>query len=375
MRQLLAGVLGLALVAPAWADDKPKADAPPVAKAKSPKDQVQELAEGFQKEMGDLQKEFRAAKTQEEKMKIRDKALNQVSVDYAKKMMAVATANPKDPAAVDALEFVCSAPGDKVAPLVPDALKLLLANHAGSEQLVTISQAMRMRDDGEKLIRDIREKTTNPSVKLQVGFVLAESLREKDEATEAENKEAEKLLVDFIAGAKERKDIPPALVAGAEAGLKELRTFAVGKPAPAAESKDLDDKAVKLADYKGKVVVLDFWATWCGPCKGMIPHERELVKKHAGKPFVFVSISADEKKEDLTNFLKEESMPWVHWFGGPGGGGVIAAWNIHAFPTMYVIDANGVIRGKIVGGGPKNEKKLDELVEKCVKEAKDNGTE
>src|SRR5438105_4463416 len=108
MRHFWAGVLGLALLAPARADDKPKADPP--AAAKSAKDQVEDLTRAFQKEMGDLQKDYQAAKTADEKSKIRDKALNHVAPDYAKKMLAVAAANPKDPAAVDALVFVCAAP-------------------------------------------------------------------------------------------------------------------------------------------------------------------------------------------------------------------------------------------------------------------------
>jgi thiol-disulfide isomerase/thioredoxin len=373
MRYLLAGALGLALLAPAWADDKPTTDKAP-AKAKTTKEQVEELTHGFQKEMGELQKEFQSAKTPEEKEKIRDKALNHVSADFAKKMLAVAVANPKDPAVVDALVFVCVAPGEPAGVLVPEAVKIMLREHAGSEHLAGICQSLARRDDGDKLIRDIRAKSTSTVVQFQAGFFLAEALREKDEPTDADNKEAEKLLVDFVAAAKDRKDVPEGMLGAAEGSLKDLRLFGIGKPAPVAESKDLDDKAVKLADYKGKVVVLDFWATWCPPCRGMIPHERELVKRNAGKPFVFISVSADEKKDDLTKFLKDEPMPWVHWFGGANGG-VVADWNIHAFPTMYVIDAKGVICGRIRGGGPKSEKRLDEYVEKLVKEADGKASE
>ena len=164
------------------------------------------------------------------------------------------------------------------------------------------------------------------------------------------------------------KDLPKEVLENAEGNLFELRNLVIGQAAPEAESNDIDGKAVKLSDHKGKVVVLDFWATWCGPCVGMIPHERDMVKKHEGKPFVFISVSADEKKEKLKEFLEKEKMPWTHWWNGQDGG-VVKKWNVRAFPTMYIVDAKGVLRAKIVGGGDESEKKLSETVEKLVNEA------
>lgn len=358
MVRTCAGILSISLLVPAWAADPPK----------SAKEQVDEIGRAFQKEMDELQKQFQEAKSPEAKDRLRDKALNQVSPGYAKKMLAVAKAHPKDPAAADALVFVCAAPGAAQSPLVPEAVTLLLRDHAGSDQLGVVCQQLAGREDGEKLLRSVRTGATNKSIKVQAGFFLAESLREKDDATAAQTQEAEKLYDEFVTAAKSAKDLPPEMVRDAEAGLKDLRVFAAGKPAPPTDGADLAGKKVSLADYKGKVVVLDFWATWCGPCVGMIPHERELVKKYAGRPFAFVSVSADDKPEDVTAFLKETPMPWDHWFGGKGEG-VTAAWNVRAFPTVYVLDAKGVIRGRIVGGGPRAEKRLDELVAAAMKDA------
>ncbi|MEZ6140110.1 MAG: TlpA disulfide reductase family protein [Zavarzinella sp.] len=144
--------------------------------------------------------------------------------------------------------------------------------------------------------------------------------------------------------------------------LFEIKNLSVGKIAPDAESVDVStDKPAKLSDFRGKVVVLDFWATWCGPCKQMIPHEREMVKKLKEKPFVLVSISADDGKEELTEFLKTTEMPWVHWW--QKGGPLFEKWNVNSLPTIYVIDAKGVIRYKNVRG-----KDLEEAVEKLLAE-------
>jgi thiol-disulfide isomerase/thioredoxin len=116
------------------------------------------------------------------------------------------------------------------------------------------------------------------------------------------------------------------------------------------------------------VVVLDIWATWCAPCKAMIPHEREMVERLRDKPFVLVSISADEQKETLTKFLAREKMPWTHWWNG-NEGGILEDWDVQGYPTIYVLDAKGVIRHKDLRG-----EKLEEAVNKLLEErAKEQG--
>ncbi len=141
--------------------------------------------------------------------------------------------------------------------------------------------------------------------------------------------------------------------------------LSVGKPIPEAVSKGLDGKEVKLSAYKGKVIVVDIWATWCPPCVAMIPHERELVKKLKDKPFVLISVSVDDNLTTLKAFLKDNEMPWVHWHEGPSGD-IISDWEVESFPTILVIDHKGIIRFKDV-----RDKKMDEAVEKLLKEMED----
>ncbi|MCS6852721.1 MAG: TlpA family protein disulfide reductase [Gemmataceae bacterium] len=148
--------------------------------------------------------------------------------------------------------------------------------------------------------------------------------------------------------------------------LYELRHLAVGKLAPDVEGTDLDDKKAKLSDFRGKVVVLDIWATWCRPCRDMIPHEREMVKRLEGKPFVLLSVSADAKKETLVKFLEKEEMPWVHWHNGAKGG-TLETYQVRFFPTIYVLDAKGIIRYKNIRGSA-----LEEAVEKLLQETESN---
>ena len=94
----------------------------------------------------------------------------------------------------------------------------------------------------------------------------------------------------------------------------------------------------------------------------MIPHEREMVERLKDKPFALVSISADDKKETLKEFLSKEKMPWTHWWNGSQGG-VIDDWNVQYFPTIYVIDAKGVIRHKDL-----RDEKLEEAVNELLKD-------
>jgi thiol-disulfide isomerase/thioredoxin len=174
------------------------------------------------------------------------------------------------------------------------------------------------------------------------------------------NKESEKLLERVV---RDFADVPiegrrraKTLGEIAKGHLYEIRYLGVGKAAPQLKSVALDGKPVQLADLKGQVVVLDVWATWCGPCRAMIPHQRELVKRHNGKPFTLVSIAVDEQQEIVAKFLKKEPMPWTHWFNGPDGE-IITKLNVSSFPTIYVLDAKGVIRYKDVRG---------QLLEKAV---------
>ena len=140
----------------------------------------------------------------------------------------------------------------------------------------------------------------------------------------------------------------------------------VGSTAPDFTLMNQDRQPVTLSGLKGKVVLFDFWATWCGPCRAMIPHERELVEKYKDKPFAILSVSADSEKGDLTEFLGSEKMPWTHWWDGEKGP-VTKMFKIKAFPTLYLIDAKGVIRKKWVGS-PGNDV-LDKAVEELVAEA------
>jgi thiol-disulfide isomerase/thioredoxin len=129
------------------------------------------------------------------------------------------------------------------------------------------------------------------------------------------------------------------------AGLANLPNLAIGKVAPDLVGEDLDGKPMKLSDYRGKVVLVDFWATWCGPCMRLVPSNRELVKKLEGRPFALVGVNADQDAEELEAALKRHRVNWRSFKNAAGNGPTLAdRWNVGGFPTLYLIDHAGVIR-------------------------------
>lgn len=130
-----------------------------------------------------------------------------------------------------------------------------------------------------------------------------------------------------------------------------MKNLSVGKKAPDIDGEDLEGKKFKLSDYRGKVVSLVFWGSWCPPCRAMIPHERELVKKMQDRPFAMIGVNSDKDKEELKEFREKEKITWrSFWNGGSTSGPISAAYRVRSWPAIYVLDANGVIRYRNVRG-------------------------
>ena len=121
----------------------------------------------------------------------------------------------------------------------------------------------------------------------------------------------------------------------AEARLDEMLNLAVGKPAPEIEGVDMDGKPLRLSDYRGKVVMLVFWGTWCGPCMAEVPHERDLVERLKGQPFALLGVDCDEKsKDEARAVMARERMTWPSWYDeGAGTGPIAQRYHIRGFPT------------------------------------------
>jgi thiol-disulfide isomerase/thioredoxin len=128
--------------------------------------------------------------------------------------------------------------------------------------------------------------------------------------------------------------------------IANLPNLQIGKVAPEISGEDLDGKPLTLSDHRGKVVVVCFWATWCGPCMAMVPHERELTERMHGRPFALLGVNSDDAKdrEKARKVTREKQMTWPSWWDGGHRGTIQTAYDVNHYPTVYVLDAEGVIR-------------------------------
>jgi thiol-disulfide isomerase/thioredoxin len=113
----------------------------------------------------------------------------------------------------------------------------------------------------------------------------------------------------------------------------------------------LQGENLELSKLAGKVVVLDFWATWCPSCVAGVPELHELVKKYSRDQMVLISISHDSDGEKWRNFVAKKHMEWAQYWDRDHRIGSL--FGIQALPTYLVIDKEGVIRHRVVGTNPR----------------------
>ena len=144
----------------------------------------------------------------------------------------------------------------------------------------------------------------------------------------------------------------------------------IGDLAPAFTLQTLDGKTLTRDGLKGKVVLLDFWATWCAPCRKALPELKDLRQKNAGQPLVIVSVSVDQDRKVVESFAGSNGMSWPQAWdeGGRVTGGV---FRVSDFPSYVVLDAEGRITYRQRGWSPgRSAALLDDAVSKALAAAK-----
>ncbi len=128
---------------------------------------------------------------------------------------------------------------------------------------------------------------------------------------------------------------------------KILRTLTDGTKFPDFAEKDLQGNPLSVAKYKGKLVLVEFWATWCVPCVGELPHLIKAYNKHHADGFEIIGISLDKDEQTLRSFLKTKEIPWAQYCDGKGWDSkLVAKYGIQEVPTTFLLDGDGKIIGQ-----------------------------
>ncbi|HJZ65337.1 MAG TPA: redoxin domain-containing protein [Candidatus Acidoferrum sp.] len=122
-----------------------------------------------------------------------------------------------------------------------------------------------------------------------------------------------------------------------------------------------DGRKISMDDLQGKVVLLDFWATWCGPCREALPHIQQVAKKFKDEPLVILSVSLDSNEQAWKEFIDKHEMTWPQYRDGGFTGPIAKMFGVNAIPHTFTVDAEGVLQEEHIGDSSM-EGKLKKLI-------------
>ena len=264
---------------------------------------------------------------------------------------------------------------NQCAPHIAAQLKLLIqAQEAMQKQdIKTFSDLYAKSSEEDKKAFTIIKEYVKANPSSEVNVLLFDWLSSFDEKTKIYEimdkrlfkgayKELEEWYLEMM---KKFEELRAKAKAEQEARDKELENKGVGEMAPDFTLKNTKGTSVSLESLRGKWVVLDFWATWCGPCKASMPHLKEYYEKYAGK-FEVLGIAGSSKEEDWKTMVKDMKLPWINVINPQNTAekeDVLKLYSIEAFPTYIIIDKEGKIYKKFIGASQKFHDELDKILE------------
>ncbi|MCX8035812.1 MAG: TlpA family protein disulfide reductase [Candidatus Sumerlaeia bacterium] len=226
------------------------------------------------------------------------------------------------------------------------------APHAMDVKKEVIMIAVQLLEDGKK-VKAVIAAEKNPDNAIALKMHAAKLCAQSDM-----DKEAKELVDALLEDAKGKPELEK------EVETLRFQIAPQGLPFPefAEGTNDLDGKPIRIADYKDKVVLVDFWAAWCGPCMAEAPNVVKAYEKYHPKGFEIIGISLDDSKDKMLAAMKEKGMTWRQYFDGLGWKSKVGTrYGIHAIPATYLVGPDGKILANNVRG-----KRLEEELEKAL---------
>jgi thiol-disulfide isomerase/thioredoxin len=163
---------------------------------------------------------------------------------------------------------------------------------------------------------------------------------------------------------------PSNVVANAEPEKKKSDYPPIATAVAQADLKNLDGTTFKVADKKGKVLLLNMWATWCGPCRSEMPTLVKMQETHRDKGFEVIGMNTDDETvADINRFASDMNLNYtLVWADTAMQSALLKISNFPGIPQSFIVDRDGNLRGVFRGANPADVKKMSELVEMIVNE-------
>jgi thiol-disulfide isomerase/thioredoxin len=365
--------------------DEPKtaADAQPTINLELADALTGKLDEGVVKIVGQWQQASTAFAAEKAKTtdsaKLKSLAANDPAKTFGSQLLELGEKDPNSPAAfqafVAALYVLRDSNFDLTGDLVGRAAKHL-TDHATDQEMgrVALLAAPLCHPSVHRLLQSILDKTEQRDDRGRACFALITNLKlEREQVSEASAlKRIDKQAATLVRRIEKEEfgdvtiDNQPIAAALKALAASVVQPLAVGGVAPEIVGKDLEGKRLKLSDYRGKVVMLEFWAGWCPHCRKLIPNERALVSQLKDRPFVLLGVNAD-KKSDAALIQRKKVTNWRSWQDGPSGP-ISAKYQIKGYPTVFLLDREGKIR---YAGSATNWPFYDSVIKNLVAETED----
>jgi thiol-disulfide isomerase/thioredoxin len=315
-----------------------------------------ELAKTVETRQNEYYSALQKARTREQKLDA--EALYPRVTSYTAKFLEIAAEAPQSAGAFAACSWiVVNAPGGADA---EEAYRILAEHHLDHKNLNSVQTVITNWPTvaGRKLLEAASENSTRSENKgfarLALGTLLATDARRSGDSAQPQRGEARRLLSSVVT------EYPGLKVESSKSYAELARSILtklgeppkvgtdVGDRAPEISGPNTDGRNMRLSEFRGSVVVLEFWADWCPWCHEIYPFGRSLSYRFRDRPFVLLGVNSDRDQELVSQVTRDQQITWPNWWLGKNRE-IGQDYPVQRYPTTLVLDHTGVIRFRYFG--------------------------